>query len=597
MQTSQKKNNDPVKLQKSHKNTNIHTQKSATNAFQLAAQHVESNAQTNHFQVAAQNAGFIPQTKLSIGQPNDPYEQEADKIAHQVVQNYSQVNSLQKKTMPIGLPLMVSPKRIQTRVLRKLNTAVRRNIIQKKCAACSQKEGQLQAKFIQLRGDGNTVSPQIEQQIQASRGGGQALDTNTQSFMGNSFGADFSTVRIHTGSQAVQMSQDLNAHAFTVGNDIYFNQGRYRPDATSGVGLLAHELTHVVQQGAAVQRKTSDTLAIQPFSQISGANQAISPKKIAQLQTTHPQAEFRLPSQQALQRKPVDNIQLNDNTRQLRKNDDGIEDRPIKFSVEGFNAQALDGGRLEIEDRGYLKVKSKGYKAEAFVKTEGGEDQTYDWRIGFTQTVISSTRKSYYRGDNPYSHLLSELPNPTLDAKEDQKPWYDHPVTPSSRFASLLTLGDAPGFSAPLVLSTPKSELSELYKFSGVDKFAYWLIAQNQANKEDIKYLHHGSWKVNWDVKFEYTDEGRRDNIIGRTTHTRDGKGRGSKKPVLGGSVANKSMNFFYVRKKTSRFRPWESAPREKIGTPVEDKDRTETEEENRRGSIVETVRDGIEYE
>ena len=66
--------------------------------------------------------------------------------------------------------------------------------------------------------------------------------------MESRFGTDFSNVKIHTGNEAVQMSRELNAQAFMVGNDVYFNEGKYRPNSDSGKHLLAHELTHAVQQ-------------------------------------------------------------------------------------------------------------------------------------------------------------------------------------------------------------------------------------------------------------------------------------------------------------------------------------------------------------
>ena len=70
----------------------------------------------------------------------------------------------------------------------------------------------------------------------------------TRHFMESRIGADFSKVNIHTDGRAVQMSKDLKAQAFTVGHDVYFNSGKYSPDTKEGKHLLAHELTHVVQQ-------------------------------------------------------------------------------------------------------------------------------------------------------------------------------------------------------------------------------------------------------------------------------------------------------------------------------------------------------------
>lgn len=74
------------------------------------------------------------------------------------------------------------------------------------------------------------------------------MPEQTKSFMESCFDTDFSTVRIHADSNAVQLSNNLNAQAFTVGNNIYFNEGKFQPDSSEGKHLLAHELTHVIQQ-------------------------------------------------------------------------------------------------------------------------------------------------------------------------------------------------------------------------------------------------------------------------------------------------------------------------------------------------------------
>lgn len=103
--------------------------------------------------------------------------------------------------------------------------------------------------------DGNTSHP-IENTLQSSKGGGSPLDTNTKGEMESGFGADFSGVRVHNDSAAVQMNQQLGSQAFANGSDIYFNEGNYNPGSDSGKHLLAHELTHTVQQGGAdIQQK------------------------------------------------------------------------------------------------------------------------------------------------------------------------------------------------------------------------------------------------------------------------------------------------------------------------------------------------------
>lgn len=121
--------------------------------------------------------------------------------------------------------------------------------VQRKCADCEKEEVQRDS---DTSGD---ASPSFESNLQASKGGGSSLPDESRSFFEDRFGADFSGVRIHNDSNSAAMSSSINAHAFTHGQDIYFNSGQYS-GGESGQKLLAHELTHVVQQsGGSVQRK------------------------------------------------------------------------------------------------------------------------------------------------------------------------------------------------------------------------------------------------------------------------------------------------------------------------------------------------------
>jgi hypothetical protein len=88
----------------------------------------------------------------------------------------------------------------------------------------------------------------VEQRIARSRGGGSALPSATRAEMEAKFGADFGGVRLHTGGESSQLNRDLSAQAFTHGSDVYFGEGKYAPGSGDGKRLLAHELTHVVQQ-------------------------------------------------------------------------------------------------------------------------------------------------------------------------------------------------------------------------------------------------------------------------------------------------------------------------------------------------------------
>jgi hypothetical protein len=115
------------------------------------------------------------------------------------------------------------------------------------------------------------VAEDMEAQIDAARGSGQPLPDSVRGSLEPHFGHDFSQVRVHTDAEADKLSRQLDAEAFTTGRDVFFREGAYQPDSANGKGLIAHELTHVVQQSAveAIQEKPvaiesqRDTLSIQ----------------------------------------------------------------------------------------------------------------------------------------------------------------------------------------------------------------------------------------------------------------------------------------------------------------------------------------------
>lgn len=133
--------------------------------------------------------------------------------------------------------------------------------VQRKCAcggSCSAcKEEELRRARVQRQAaDSLEGMTGVLQDLDRHRSGGQPLDPATRSFMEPKFGQDFSGVRIHNDSQANQLAQGLHSHAFTTGRDIFFAPGQYAPNTTAGKKLLAHELTHVVQQGNASSVQT-----------------------------------------------------------------------------------------------------------------------------------------------------------------------------------------------------------------------------------------------------------------------------------------------------------------------------------------------------
>ena len=149
-------------------------------------------------------------------------------------------------------------------------------LIQRKCAHCEEEEAihrKALTSYLQKKGEatGEVADAGITSKIEASRGGGAALGGETKSFMESRFNTDFSEVRIHTNSQAVQLSGELHAQAFTVGNDIYFNEGKFNPATSEGKQLLAHELTHTIQQSGDARKKSIQRLVFDSHVQTTPA--------------------------------------------------------------------------------------------------------------------------------------------------------------------------------------------------------------------------------------------------------------------------------------------------------------------------------------
>jgi hypothetical protein len=289
------------------------------------------NLRTQHTPPAATASAVQP--KLTVGKQDDPFEQEADAMADQVVQRLHDPGAaIQKKEAPLSSSVTPfvqakcsaceaqeegadekevnrkaidsSPFSFDQPVQRKCSECEKEEHVQQKatpgiqakaatdistpsasstpasvqmkCAACGQEEQvqkkeqegmtalhrksifesnepppdeqTVQAKKIDTSLENDKTS--VEQSLSRSKGGGAPLSRDVNGSMSQAFGADFSGVRIHTDNNAVQMSRDLNAQAFTHGNDIYFNEGKYDTGSDGGRRLLAHELTHTVQQGA-----------------------------------------------------------------------------------------------------------------------------------------------------------------------------------------------------------------------------------------------------------------------------------------------------------------------------------------------------------
>ena len=193
------------------------------------------------------------QAKLTVGQPDDKYEQEADLVAEQIMRMpESEVMTQAQSTTPLAI------QRLNQNSDEKLHRQPEEDLEEQFRIEEEEEEKTVQAK--EQPGQTPQVTPSFEARLNASRGQGEPLPEKTRGFMESRFGQDFSSVRVHTGSEAAQLNRELKAQAFTHKQDVYFGAGKYSPESSEGKRLLAHELTHVVQQSgnakAALSKKS-----------------------------------------------------------------------------------------------------------------------------------------------------------------------------------------------------------------------------------------------------------------------------------------------------------------------------------------------------
>ncbi len=172
------------------------------------------------------NSGLTIQAKFNVTAAGDPTEKEADQIAEKVI---AQIDRPEVAPFRFDGSKQSDSARISPKPLAPVGFA------------------------------GEEAPPEVAASIKQAKGGSSGLDRSVRSQMNRAFGTDFSDVRIHTDRVADSLNRDLHANAFTTGQDIFFRQGQYDPKSRTGQKLIAHELTHVVQQGAEGAKTVSRT--------------------------------------------------------------------------------------------------------------------------------------------------------------------------------------------------------------------------------------------------------------------------------------------------------------------------------------------------
>lgn len=234
--------------------------------------------------VGALLQGGVLQSKLKIGKPGDKYEQEADRVAEDVMRMPEPLSTvrpyrlrgIQRKCKECEeeearhRPAEVGQEESQRKpdsdyaLLKQMPGSER---AENKTALMLHAQAQPEVKAEEHMGEAGGsawAGNSLANSIQNVQGAGQPLSTELRAFFEPRFGADFSSVRLHTGSVATKAARELHAQAFTVGRHIYFGADSYRPQTGQGKRLVGHELTHTIQQGSAKMDSNSNRNSARP---------------------------------------------------------------------------------------------------------------------------------------------------------------------------------------------------------------------------------------------------------------------------------------------------------------------------------------------
>lgn len=253
--------------------------------------------------------GRLIQAQLRVSQPGDIYEQEADRVAEQVmrmpesaltISSHASPVSVQRKCAACASGESACPQcaaeepavqrqslapTITPLIQRQLNVceemeeeqnmsvaeepaqeeqtmsvAEEEEPIQRQESSVAEEQALSEESSVQRSPDGNSyASSDITRRIESTKGQGGSLPENIQHELGSKMGADFSDIKIHTDGDAIQLNRELGAHAFTHGKDVYFNAGKYNTESADGQYLLAHELAHTMQQNNEIVQRLAIT--------------------------------------------------------------------------------------------------------------------------------------------------------------------------------------------------------------------------------------------------------------------------------------------------------------------------------------------------
>ncbi len=319
--------------------------------------------------------GYPVQTKLKVGAPDDAQEREADAMAERVMAEPEKDEEVRRKEAVGEAP----------------------------------------------------VTSGAASSLGAHRGGGQPLPTAERAFFEPRLGADLQDVRIHADEEAARLSAGLAARAFAVGGDVYFGAGEYRPDSKEGRHLLAHELSHVLHQGA------GDTVHRVIELRPPGPGEATAfdraQELVDRLNGLTTALRYRLDGR-VLRYEVLDEARQNEFDRQLRAIMDQVAVIPLRLITGSGYVQENPGGPFEpaLHDTwtsGYVDLDDLmasddlGFKTQlVHYLTERAQTRNYERRIGTfppTLATLAEFNRVHQRGYEAEERVLrDEIGDPTL---------------------------------------------------------------------------------------------------------------------------------------------------------------------------------------
>jgi hypothetical protein len=373
--------------------------------------------------------------------------------------------------------------------------------------------------------------PDIGSKINARLGSGAPIEDQTRQHFSSNFGHDFSQVRIHHDGEANQLSKAVNARAFTTGQDIFFSEGMYNPHSSDGQKLLAHELTHTVQQarGSVAGTPTAGGVSI------SDPSDAFEQEAVAKAETISSGGQVVVGSptqnvQRLMDSNSVGGLYLQRDPQpsapptstpgsSSTTNPSGSTSNPINasmFTVEGSGAPNLTGNVSARRSGDDVIVESPDviFNATVTMRADAVLNPDEQVKVGPVQTLLSSDRVAVYRQGGiatgkviAEKHILvgqvrdAQTKRGTATTPDVLAPWYSRPKTiDGSHRQETVSYKDKPDFETPFRIDD-----GQLTETRGSDQFITSLAVQKN---DQLLHLQTSHWEVPWKMNLNTSGVG-----------------------------------------------------------------------------------------